>query len=127
MILAQAKRAVARLTPEEQADVVLLAVTLDPENDDVEALARLGAGQKVTAPAFNLLTGPADDVNRVLDRMGIERYVDEHGVIQHTNLFLVVDRAGTIAWRFSLGEVQEEWLVEAIRIACNEPEPSHEP
>ena len=104
-----------------------MAVTLDPENDDVASLARLGDAQELAAPSFNLLTGETKQVNAVLDKMGIERYRDELGILQHTNVFLVVDRAGTIAYRFSLGEIQEDWLVEAIKLVCAEPEPTHEP
>lgn len=104
-----------------------MAVTLDPANDDVPTLARLGRGQDLYAPAFHLLTGEVDEINGVLNKMGIERYRDELGVLQHTNVFLVVDRAGTIAYRFSLGEIQEDWLVEAIKLVCAEPEPTHEP
>ncbi|MBZ0136806.1 MAG: SCO family protein [Planctomycetes bacterium] len=127
MIFAQAKRAVARLNEEEQADVYFVAVTLDPENDSVEGLAKLAQGQGLAAPAFNLVTGDSLEVNKTLNRMGIERYRDELGVIQHTNMFMVIDRAGTVAYRFSLGDLQEDWLVEALKLVCAEPEPSHDP
>lgn len=127
MIFAQAKRAVARLTAEEQADVHFVAVTLDPENDSVAGLAELARGQDLSAPAFHLVTGDTLEVNKTLNRMGIERHRDELGVIQHTNMFMVIDRAGTVAFRFSLGDLQEDWLVEALKLVCAEPEPAHEP
>ena len=124
MILNQVKRAVARLDEEQRNDVHIIAVTLDPANDTVEALADMADAQKVSAPAFHLLTGSSDDVNDVLDHMGIERKTDpETGIIDHTNLFLLVDRTGKVAYRFSLGELQEDWMVEAVKILCAEPEP----
>lgn len=124
MILGQAKRAVARLNEEEQADVRLVAVTIDPENDTQESMARLAAGQEVAAPFFNLCVGAPGTINPILDRLGIERYLDpKTGIIEHTNLFLVIDRGGKIAYRLSLGSLQEEWLVEALRVLCAEPEP----
>lgn len=124
MILAQAKSAVARLTEKEQRDVFLVAVTLDPENDDPAALKKLADGQGVSAPQWNLCTGDSVSINKALDKMGIERRTDEEtGVILHTNLFLVVDRAGKVAFRFSLGDLQEDWLVEALHIVCAEQGP----
>lgn len=124
MILDQVKRAVARLTPEEQADVRIIAVTMDPEKDTVDALRKLGEGQEVSAPDFNLLTGEPIEINNVLDHMGIERRTDpDTGIIDHTNLFLLVDRRGRVAYRFSLGELQEDWMVEATKLLCAEPEP----
>lgn len=121
MIMEQAKSAVARLTEEEQKEVAFVAVTLDPERDDPEALKRMADGQKVAAPRYHFLTGDSAEVNALLDRMGIERKRNEEtGVIDHNNLFLVIDRQGRIAYRFSLGDLQEDWLVEAMRILCAE-------
>lgn len=122
--MAQAKRVVARLTPEENSDVHFLAVTLDPERDDVEALQTFAKYQKVAAPQFNMLTGSNAEINDVLDRMGIERrYNPETHQIDHTNIYLLVDRTGKVAYRFSLGKLQEDWLVEAVKLLCSEPEP----
>lgn len=104
-----------------------MAVTLDPENDDVARLSYLAEAQGVSAPMFQFLTGDSEEVNHVLDKMGLERFRDEHGVIQHTNLYLVVDRSGRIAYRFSLGDLQEDWLVEAIKLVCAEQEPDNAP
>jgi cytochrome oxidase Cu insertion factor (SCO1/SenC/PrrC family) len=42
------------------------------------------------------------------------------GVIDHTNLFLLVDRQGKLAYRFSLGPRQERWLGSALRLLLEE-------
>jgi len=124
MILGQAKRAVARLNEEEQADVRLVAVSLDPEHDTQESMARLASAQEVAAPFFNLCVGEPATINPILDKMGIERHRDPAtGIIEHTNLFLVIDRSGKVAYRLSLGSLQEDWLVEALRLLCAETEP----
>lgn len=122
MILRQAKRAVAAVNEAERAEVAVLAVTLDPSRDDPKAMAKMAQGQQVSAPTFRLLTGDPGVVNDLLDRMGIERRRNpETGVIDHTNLFLVVDRQGRIAYRFSLGERQESWLIRALEHLLREP------
>jgi protein SCO1 len=121
MIMAQAKRAVAQLTEEEQAEVVFMGVTLDPESDSVESMTAMAFGQGVSTPQFHLLSGAPDVVNPVLDHMGILRkWNDELKTIDHTNLFIVLDRDGMVAYRFSLGERQEAWLVEALRLVLAE-------
>jgi protein SCO1 len=116
MIMAQAKRALVALTPEEQAQAVVLAITMDPERDDVEALAKLAEAQGIAAPQFRLLTGNPERVNGLLDTLGVARKRDpETGVIDHVNLFVLVDRHGRAAYRFSLGERQEQWLISGMK------------
>jgi protein SCO1 len=124
MILEQAKSAVARLTEQEMQDVRFIAVSLDPTRDTPESMARMARGQHVSAPQWNLTVGPEDEINRVLDDMGVQRAWNEELMrIDHSNVFLLIDRAGRLAYRFSLGELQEQWLHEALKILVNEPEP----
>jgi cytochrome oxidase Cu insertion factor (SCO1/SenC/PrrC family) len=42
------------------------------------------------------------------------------GMIDHANLFIVLDRKGTIAYRFTLGEHQEHWLARALQLLTRE-------
>lgn len=122
--MAQARQAVARLDSAEQQDVYVIAVTLDPEHDDQAALRDLADRQGLDLPHWNLCTGNVEEVNRLLDRMGIERRVDPAtGIIDHSNQFLVVDRSGKVAYRFSLGYLQEDWMVEALKLLCAERGP----
>ncbi|MBW2274228.1 MAG: SCO family protein [Deltaproteobacteria bacterium] len=121
LILEQSKRAVESLSPEQRSELRVVAVTLDPGNDTTEVLSRLAGMHEMETPLFNLLTGEPDEVERVLDRMGVERERDpETGVIDHANLFLLIDRSGKVAYRFSLGERQERWLGAALQILLRE-------
>ena len=121
LILEQSKRAVASLTPEQRADLRVVAVTLDPGNDTTEVLSRLAGMHDMETPLYNLLTGEPDEVERTLDGMGVERKRDpETGVIDHANLFMLIDRSGKVAYRFSLGERQERWLGAALKILLRE-------
>lgn len=121
MIMGQAKRAVAQLAPEEQANLTVVGITLDPEHDTPEVLAQMAAAQEVRAPQFRLATGEPGAVNALLDALQVARTRNpETGVIDHVNLFVVVDRSGRIAYRFSLGERQERWLESALRLLLRE-------
>jgi protein SCO1 len=124
MIMAQTKRVVDALSPEERESLTVIAITLDPRNDTQEALANMARSQEISAPLYNLVTGEPAEVERVLDRLGITReWNEETGQIDHANLFLLIDRGGRIAYRLSLGEQQEPWLVEAIQLLVGEGQP----
>jgi protein SCO1/2 len=121
LIMAQSKRAVGELTAEELADLRVVAVTLDPARDSTEVLAGLAEAHGMEPPLYNLVTGRPDEVERALDDMGIARTRDpETGIIDHANLFLLIDRSGQVAYRFGLGERQERWLTSALRILLRE-------
>jgi protein SCO1/2 len=122
VILAQAKRVIGELTDEERADLRLVGVTMDPAHDSPEVLADLAGRHGMERPVYNLVTGEPAEVERILDEMGIARTRDpETGVIEHANLFLLLDREGKIAYRLTLGDRQERWLASALRVLLREP------
>ena len=121
MIMAETKRVVEALSERERADLRILAITLDPEHDDVARLAAVAAAQGISAPLYHLLAGPVGEVNRILDQLEIPRRRDPAtGIIEHANIFLLVDRAGQIAYRLSLGPRQERWLESALHLLLRE-------
>lgn len=125
LLLTQAKAAVAELAPEQRSDLRLLAVTLDPEHDSPDVLGRLAQGFGLEAPLYQLLTGPPHEVEDVLDRMQVARTRDpDTGVIDHANLFLLIDREGRLAYRLGLGERQQRWLTSALRVLLDEQGPA---
>ena len=121
LIMAQAKRVVAELTSAERADLSVIAVTLDPMHDSTHVLADLAQAHALASPPWHLVTGEVAQVEATLDRIGIVRVRDpKTGVIEHPNLFVVVDRAGRVAYRFTLGPRQERWLFTALRLLLRE-------
>ncbi len=128
LILQQAKRVLARLTPSEKKQLKVLIISLDPENDSPEILQTLATNQQLDVPYIHFLTGAPGAVNQALDRYSISRQKDpETGVISHANLFVLVDKAGRVAYRFTLGDQQEKWLVTALKLLIQEPAENPEP
>ena len=120
-ILGQAKRVLASLSPEQQAQVRVLGITLDPENDTVENLAQMAKAQGVAAPAYHLLTGEPSRVEAALDAFGVTRSRNaETGLIDHANLFTLIDREGRVAYRFTLSDLQEQWMGQALAALLRE-------
>jgi protein SCO1/2 len=121
MLMAQSKRALSALSEDERRDVAVVAITLDPGHDTPEVLSRMARAQGVSAPLYHLATGDPEDVEHTLDALEIPRTRNEAtGVIDHANLFLLVDRAGRIAYRLGLGPRQERWLASALRVLLHE-------
>ena len=121
LILSQTKAALADLDPGELEDLTVVGVTLDPSHDSAQVLAHLADGNGLEAPLYNLVTGPSQEVERVLDDMQVARSRDpETGVIDHANIFLLIDREGRIAYRLGLGERQKTWLTAALRVLLKE-------
>lgn len=127
MILDQAKQTLDNLTPKEQDEIVLIAITMQPEIDTPHLLSQMAHYRKLNQYNSQLLTGDIDYVNEVLDRLKVSRYkMGDSGEIDHANIFLVIDRKGKIAYRFSLGDIQQEWMTEALRILIKEKEPEEQ-
>lgn len=125
MILGQARRVVEKLAPEQREELTVIGVSLDPENDTPALMGQMADGQGVSAPTFRLVTGDPARVNALLDQMGVARVRNpETKQIDHANLFLLVDRTGQVAYRFSLGEQQEKWLESALRLLIGEQLPT---
>lgn len=115
LILQQIKAAVSELTDSERDDLHVVAITLDPKTDTPAMLSMMAKQHGVEAPLFNTVTGEPDYVNAVLDSYDFRRWRNEYGVIEHTNLINVIDRTGHVAYRFTLGSLQQAWLTAALR------------
>jgi protein SCO1/2 len=121
-ILERARRAVEEQPAEARADLRVIGVTLDPEHDEPEKLLRLARRHGLEPPLYQLVTGAPADVEAVLDAMSVARRRDARtGVIDHANLFLLIDRHGRIAYRLALGPRHERWLDSALRVLLDEP------
>jgi len=123
-LLTEAQLAVDALPEALRRDLVVLAVTMDPERDTPEKLAELaenfGAG-----PEWRFLTGSMERINSVLDAMGVERERNaETGEIDHNAVFLFLDRTGKLAYRLGMpDENNRHWHVEAMTALLREKLP----
>jgi protein SCO1/2 len=121
LIFAQANAAIAAVPSDVRDDLRVIAVSMDPAHDTPEVLAELARSHQVETPLYALVTGEPAQVERVLDDLGIARTRDPlTGVIDHANLFLLVDRGGRIAYRLTLGERQQRWLTSALELLLRE-------
>lgn len=120
-IITQAKSAVNKLSDADRKDVAIVAITLDPEGDTQDKRKATAQAHKLDAPLFNYVNGDdPESVLKLIEELGWARAVaGETGVIGHSNMFLLVDRDGKIAYTIS-ADVQNTWLDDGLRVLLDE-------
>lgn len=120
MMLTKIRSVLDELTPEQRSEIAVVAFSLNPESDTRELREMISKiyGMK---GEFHFVNGIPGEVNALLDRLDVARKRDEAtGQIMHSNLFFLLDRKGTIAYRLSLSETESQWLNSAVRVLLAE-------
>lgn len=113
IILAETKSLLDSLPPEARPAVV--ALSLDPARDSAEVRGTVAQTFGFTHPAFRYLGGDEAALHDVAKRFGFAPVRDPAtGVVEHANLFILLDAHGEIAYRFTLDERHRPWLREAV-------------
>ncbi len=113
----------AELTPAERAGLSVVALSLNPEYETAEIMDLVAQARGLAHPGFRYVNAaqPAA-MHDLLTRLQFSRTRNpQTGVIDHANLFLLLDRRGDIAYRFTLEPRHRAWLREALRALLREP------
>jgi protein SCO1/2 len=114
-ILIETRKLIESLPAEARAQLSVVALSLNPEYETTELMAALAAAYGFTYPEFRYLNGKPALMHDVLAQLQFARVRNSAtGVIDHANLFIVLDARGTIAYRFNLNPRHQAWLREAI-------------
>lgn len=123
-ILLQIKQTLDALPADVRREVQVAALSLDGDADTAELMATIAEGHGFAYPQFRYLNGPSAHLNDVLDRFSFSRVRNRAtGRIEHSNLFILIDRRGEIAYRFALDPRQASWLGDALTELVREPAP----
>lgn len=115
----------------EGTDVHLVAVTVNPDVDTPEVLARYGAAKGADPERWTFLTGPEAEVERLvregfflaLERTGPEDLLAGEDPVTHDTRLLVVDRRGLRrGWYQGTDEGQLAKLRRRVRFLSGEAE-----
>ncbi|MSU61035.1 MAG: SCO family protein [Pedosphaera sp.] len=121
MMLTKIRTVLDQLSPAERSDMAVVAFSLNPEADTGELRSITSKIYGMKAPQFHFVNGVPADVNAVLDKLNVARSRDEKsGQIQHSNLFFLLDREGRIAYRLSMSQTEQSWLISALRVLLTE-------
>jgi protein SCO1/2 len=89
-------QAIERRFPDKVGkDLVLTAVTFDPQYDTPERLKAYAKAFNADRPGWQFLTGSLDEVSRVCGMFGVEFWPEE-GLITHTLQTVIIDREGKL-------------------------------
>lgn len=77
-------------------DVAFVSITVDPERDTPEVLARYARAHRANPAGWAFLTGPADEIAGVELRYGVFARKAGDGSVDHTFLTSLVDRRGIL-------------------------------
>jgi protein SCO1/2 len=116
-IFLEIKRLLDELPAGERADLDVVALSLNPEYETAELMDRVTEARGFRHPAFRYVNGrqPAE-MHDLLTRLQFSATRNpQTGVIDHANLFLLVDRTNQIAYRFTLDPRHRAWLRAALR------------
>jgi protein SCO1 len=114
-ILIETKKMIESLPLEARERLGVVALSLNPEYDTTALMDRIAEAYGFSYPQFRYLNGDVAEMNELLTLLGFSRSRNpETGMIDHANLFLLVDRRGKIAYRFTLQPRHQAWLREAI-------------
>ena len=121
-IFLELKKILAELPPADRAGLSVVALSLNPEYETSELMNLVAEGRGLSYPEFRYLnTRRPAAMHEALTRLQFSAVRDPRtGVIDHANLFLLVDRSGHIAYRFTLDPRHQAWLREGLRALLHE-------
>lgn len=115
LILLETKALLESLPEDVVERLDLVAISLSPEYDTDTLMDRTATAYGFEYPQFRYLNGDPELLNKTTRSLGFSRSVDpETGLINHANLFLVLDSNGDIAYRLTLDNRHKEWLRKAV-------------
>jgi protein SCO1/2 len=114
-ILVQLHELVAGLPAEAKANLQLAALSLNPEYDTAALMGAVAEAYGLDYPGFRFLNGDPFVMAPLLrDLQFSPRRNPETGLIDHANLFILLDAEGRIAYRFNLDRRHRDWLRAAV-------------
>lgn len=121
MMLTKVRKILDQLSPSDRSEMAVVAFSLNPEADTRELRAITAKIYGMQAPQFHFVSGVPSEVNALLDQLNVARTRDDKtGQIMHSNLFFLLDRQGRIAYRLSLSQNEQSWLISALRVLLAE-------
>lgn len=111
-IFKELRAVLGELPAADRAGLRVVALSLNPEYETAGIMDAMAGAQGLAYPEFRYVNGrePAE-MRDLLTRLQFSVTRDpETGVLNHANLFLLLDREGHIAFRFTLDPRHRAWL-----------------
>jgi protein SCO1/2 len=99
-------------------DIVLLTVTLDPERDTRDVLAKYASQWNADPKTWHFLTGSVPDVRRVCAMFGVDFFPDG-GPLNHALHTIVIGRTGKLVANIEANQLTPEQLGDLVLTTLN--------
>lgn len=121
-ILIELKALLDELPAVEREGLSVVALSLNPEYETSELMNLVAEARGFTHPEFRYVNGrePAAMRDLLTSLQFSATRNPENGVIDHANLFLLVDRSNHIAYRFTLDPRHRAWMRAGLRSLLQE-------
>jgi protein SCO1/2 len=121
-ILIEIHKLRAELPAAERASFDVVALSLNPEYETAELMDRVTEARGFSHPSLRYVNGRQPrEMHEMLTSLQFSATRNpQTGVIDHANLFLLVDRTNRIAYRFTLDPRHRAWLRAALRSLLTE-------
>jgi len=121
-IFLELHKILGELPAAERAKLSIVALSLNPEYETTDLMDAVATARGLTHPEFRYVNGrdPAAMHGLLTDLQFSAVRDPQTGIIDHANLFLLVDRTNHIAYRFSLDPRQRAWLRAGLRALLQE-------
>ncbi len=115
-IFKELRAVLGELPTDDRAGLRVVALSLNPEYETTEIMDAMAGAQGLEFPEFRYVNGERpDEMRDLLKSLQFSVSRDpETGVLNHANLFLLVDREGHIAFRFTLDPRHRAWLRDGL-------------
>lgn len=100
--------------------VRLLSITLDPLRDTPEVLSQYRRLYNIEAASWSFLTGPAEQVLRVVHAWGMWARPAANGQLDHPSRVFLVDGRGRIREIYNLSFLTPAWVAEDVQLLLQE-------
>jgi protein SCO1 len=116
LLIETARSVTGKLEPAQRARLQVLLVTLDPERDDVAALAGIAAEHRLDAAQWTLARTDGKTVRQLAAVLDIRYRKLESGDFNHTSALILLDADGRVQARTeSLGAATDPEFMAAVR------------
>jgi protein SCO1/2 len=100
------------------SDLILLTITLDPANDQPQALAKYGSTWRANAASWRFLTGSPSAIMKVTSMFGVVYNPDE-GLMTHSLHTVILDRRGDLVANLEGNEFTAQQLGDLVQTVLN--------
>jgi len=100
MMTANMRSVASALSPATAADVTMLLITTDPDDDQPSQLLDYARTQDLAGKGWILVTGPHDRIKRVMRLYGV-KYEDTDDAMMHVMKLFLLAPGGTLAHVYS--------------------------